>query len=63
MTEARQPAPLVLTSAMVPFTCGLDAALKIIASKWRPLIIYFLLFGPSRCRRTRLPSLSRYPPG
>jgi DNA-binding HxlR family transcriptional regulator len=48
MSEAQQPDPLMMTSAIMPFTCGLDAALKIIAGKWKPLIVYFLLFGPSR---------------
>jgi DNA-binding HxlR family transcriptional regulator len=30
------------------FTCGLDATLRIIAGKWKPLILYFLLQGPNR---------------
>ena len=30
------------------FTCGLDATLKIISGKWKPLILYFLLRGPTR---------------
>jgi DNA-binding HxlR family transcriptional regulator len=30
------------------FSCGLDAALKVIAGKWTPLIIYFLIQGPNR---------------
>jgi DNA-binding HxlR family transcriptional regulator len=30
------------------FTCGLDATLRIISGKWKPLIIYFLLPEPSR---------------
>ena len=30
------------------FTCGLDAALRVIAGKWKPLIIYFLIQGPNR---------------
>jgi DNA-binding HxlR family transcriptional regulator len=30
------------------FTCGLDATLRVIAGKWKPLIIYFLINGPNR---------------
>jgi len=30
------------------FTCGLDATLRIISGKWKPLILYFLLRGPTR---------------
>lgn len=30
------------------FTCGLDATLRIISGKWKPLILYFLLCGPTR---------------
>lgn len=30
------------------FTCGLDATLRIISGKWKPLIVYFLAQGPSR---------------
>jgi DNA-binding HxlR family transcriptional regulator len=30
------------------FTCGLDATLRVISGKWKPLIIYFLLQGPNR---------------
>ena len=31
-----------------PFTCGLDATLRIIAGKWKPLIVYFLAQAPNR---------------
>ncbi|MBB3693687.1 helix-turn-helix domain-containing protein [Sphingomonas sp. BK580] len=30
------------------FSCGLDATLRVIAGKWKPLIIYFLVKGPNR---------------
>jgi Predicted transcriptional regulators len=30
------------------FTCGLDATLRIISGKWKPLVLYFLLRGPTR---------------
>lgn len=35
---------------MLPgFTCGLDATLRVIAGKWKPLILYFLIQGgPTR---------------
>jgi DNA-binding HxlR family transcriptional regulator len=37
------------TASVAPgFTCGLDATLKIISGKWKPLILYFLLRGPTR---------------
>lgn len=36
------------TAAVPGFTCGLDATLRVIAGKWKPLIIYFLIQGPCR---------------
>lgn len=35
------------------FTCGLDAALRIVAGKWKPLLVYFLLPGPKRYSELR----------
>jgi DNA-binding HxlR family transcriptional regulator len=35
-------------SCVPGFSCGLDATLRIIAGKWKPLIIYFLIQGPNR---------------
>ncbi|ALA19501.1 MULTISPECIES: helix-turn-helix domain-containing protein [unclassified Chelatococcus] len=34
---------------MAGFTCGLDVTLRVIAGKWKPLILYFLAQrGPTR---------------
>ncbi|GGB40622.1 transcriptional regulator [Sphingomonas metalli] len=46
----RPPASLDTDAAPVPtgFSCGLDATLRIIAGKWKPLIVYFLAQGPNR---------------
>jgi DNA-binding HxlR family transcriptional regulator len=40
MPDAEQKAPA--------FSCGLDATLRIIAGKWKPLIVYFLAQEPRR---------------
>ena len=37
-----------LPSPQPTFTCGLDATLRIIAGKWKPLIVYFLAQAPNR---------------
>ena len=50
-TPSCEPA-LSETAASLPpagFTCGLDATLRVIAGKWKPLILYFLVQGgPTR---------------
>jgi DNA-binding HxlR family transcriptional regulator len=48
MSEALQTTIVEPTSIAPRFTCGLDATLKIISGKWKPLILYFLLRGPTR---------------
>ena len=37
-----------IPSCVPGFSCGLDATLRVIAGKWKPLIIYFLIQGPNR---------------
>jgi DNA-binding HxlR family transcriptional regulator len=40
------PPPTETCTPTLPgFTCGLDAALRMIAGKWKPLILYFLAQG------------------
>jgi DNA-binding HxlR family transcriptional regulator len=37
------------TPALSGFTCGLDATLRVISGKWKPLILYFIAQGgPTR---------------
>ncbi len=35
-------------SKIPPFICGLDAAVRVIGGKWKPLILFFLVRGPTR---------------
>jgi len=48
MSDVFRDAITVPTRVAPSFTCGLDATLKIISGKWKPLILYFLLRGPTR---------------
>lgn len=47
---ASDPSSTLSAAAPLPgFTCGLDATLRVIAGKWKPLILYFLAQGgPTR---------------
>jgi DNA-binding HxlR family transcriptional regulator len=47
---ARTPPPAQNCTPTLPgFTCGLDATLRVVAGKWKPLILYFLAQGgPTR---------------
>lgn len=40
MSNANPPQP--------EFICGLDAALRVVGGKWKPLILHFLYRGPHR---------------
>src|SRR3954467_15249580 len=48
--------PALVCSPTLPgFTCGLDVTLRVVAGKWKPLILYFLAQGG----RTRYGALRR----
>lgn len=48
-SEPPPPPARSCTPTLSGFTCGLDVTLRVIAGKWKPLILYFLAQdGPTR---------------
>jgi DNA-binding HxlR family transcriptional regulator len=48
VSTSKMSDPSPIDTPAPAFTCGLDATLKVISGKWKPLILYFLLRGPTR---------------
>lgn len=52
MSDVRTPAATdgqTCTPTLPGFTCGLDATLRVVSGKWKPLILYFVAQdGPTR---------------
>lgn len=52
--KSRKRVQATLTgSYFLDFTCWRDVALRIVAGKWKPLLVYFLLSGPKRYSELR----------
>ena len=47
--NATSPQAQTCTPTLPGFTCGLDATLRVVSGKWKPLILYFVAQdGPTR---------------